>query len=489
MTNHDAINSYDLIVIGMGPAGEKGAAQAAYFGKRVAAVEARNVGGAVVNTGTLPSKTLRETALYLSGMRQRDLYGIEYSFGREIGAGDLFYREKLIERSHLDLVEANIARHSIELHRGRAEFEDAHTVAVHAADGPVERLRGEYVLIATGSRPARPESVPFDSTVVHDTDSILRLDRVPSSLAIVGAGVIGSEYSTLFAALGTRVTLIDAGTRLLPFLDAELAGILFDQMCAMGVQVVFGRRTRSIERRGDAGVAVTFDDGGVVEADAVLYCGGRRGNTDGLSLERIGVAPDARGLVDVDADFRTAAPSVLAAGDVLGFPALASTAMEQARVAVCRAFGFDYKQQMSSLIPYGLYTIPEVSMVGASEESLQAQGRRYVAGRARFRDNARAQIVGDTTGLLKLLFEPDTLRLLGVHIIGERASELVHVGQMCMQFGGTINVFIENVFNFPTISDAYKYAAYDGLQALARQREANVPAATKQPGDEPGRFD
>jgi NAD(P) transhydrogenase len=462
--------TYDLIAIGLGPAGEKGAAQAAYFGKRVAAVEAHNVGGAVVNTGTLPSKTLRETALYLSGMRQRDLYGIEYSFGREIGAADLFYREKLIERSHLDLVEANIARHKIDMFRGRAEFDDAHTVVVHGADGAAQRLRGEYVLIATGSRPARPESVPFDGVYVHDTDSILRLDRVPASLAIVGAGVIGSEYATLFAALGTRVTLVDGGTRLLPFLDAEICGILLDQMCSMGVNVIFGRHTKSIARRDDAGVSITLDDGDVFDADAVLYCGGRRGNTDGLALDRIGVVPDARGLIGVDEAFRTSAPNVLAAGDVLGFPALASTSMEQARVAVCRAFGFDYKQQMSSLIPYGLYTIPEVSMVGVSEEALQAQGVRYIAGRARYRDNARAQIVGDAAGVLKLLFDPETLRVLGVHIIGERASELVHVGQMCMQFGGTINVFIENVFNFPTIAEAYKYAAYDGLQALARDR-------------------
>ncbi len=470
MTEVDG-NTYDLVVIGLGPAGEKGAAQAAYFGKRVAAVEAENVGGAVVNTGTLPSKTLRETALYLSGLRQRDLYGIEYSFGREICAADLFHRKKLVERSHLDLVEENITRHNITMIRGRAELADAHTVLVHGADGGVTRLGGEYILIATGSRPARPPEVPFDGEYVFDTDSILEMQRVPSSLAIIGAGVIGSEYSTLFAALGTRVTLVDSGERLLPFLDRELAGVLLQQMRDVGVRVLFGRRTRSIAVRGDApGVSVTLDDGEEIEADAVLYCVGRQGNIDGLGIERAGIAADARGRIAVDEHFRTSAPSVLAAGDVVGFPALASTSMEQARVAVCRAFGFDYKQQMSSLIPYGLYTIPEVSMVGESEDSLQAKGTPYLAGRAHFRNNARAQILGDTAGLLKLLFDPESLRLLGVHIVAERASELVHIGQMCMQFGGTINVFIENVFNFPTVAEAYKYAAYDGLQALARSR-------------------
>jgi len=458
-------------VIGAGPAGEKGAAQAAYFGKRVAIIEARNVGGAVVNTGTLPSKTLRETALYLSGLRERNLYGVEYSFDRAISVDDLFYRKKLIERSHLDLVEANIAQHHITLMHGSAELADPHHVVVHRADGRTAQVRGEYILIATGSCPVRPPEVPFDGECVYDTDSILELRRIPSSLVIIGAGVIGSEYSTLFAALGTRVTLVDPGTRLLPFLDAERSGILARKMEDVGVRLLFERRMTSIEARpGEPAVSVQLEDGTVLDADALLYCAGRRGNTGGLGLERVGIVPDARGRIAVDEHFRTSAPSVLAVGDVIGFPALASTSMEQARVAVCHAFGFEYKRQVSSLIPYGLYTIPEVSMVGESEDSLRASGRPYLVGRGHFGRNARAQIVGDTTGLIKLLFEPESRRLLGVHIIGERASELIHIGQMCMQFGGTIDVFIENVFNFPTIADAYKYAAYDGLQALERWR-------------------
>jgi NAD(P) transhydrogenase len=469
--------SFDLVVIGAGPAGEKGAAQAAYFGKRVAVIEAENVGGAVVNTGTLPSKTLRETALYLSGLRSRGLYGIDYSFSRDVAVDDLFYRKKLVEASHLDLVHENLARHGISLIRGAAELADAHTVFVRDADGGAARVRGEYILLAPGSRPMRPPEVPFDGERVYDTDSILRLKRLPSSLAIIGAGVIGSEYATLFAALGSSVTLVDSGARLLPFLDGELAEILAEEMREVGVRILFGRRTKSIAAAsGEAGASVTLDDGTRIEADAVLYCGGRFGNTDGLGLGNAGIAADERGRIAVDEHYRTAAPSVLAAGDVIGFPALASTAMEQARVAVCQAFGFAYKRQMSSLIPYGLYTIPEVSMVGESEDTLRANGTAYVVGRGYFRRNSRAQIAGDTAGLIKLLFEPDSRRMLGVHIIGDRASEVIHVGQMCMQFGGTIDVFIENVFNFPTLNDAYKYAAYDGLQALERYKEQRMAA-------------
>jgi NAD(P) transhydrogenase len=466
-------SQFDLVVIGGGPAGEKGAAQAAYFGKRVALVEASSVGGAVVHTGTLPSKTLRETALYLSGLRSRRLYGIDYSFSRAIGADDLFYRQKLVETTHLGLVHENLARHGISLICGRASLEDAHTVRVRDDLGGSAVLRGEYILVATGSRPARPDAIPFDDVRVFDTDGILHLKRLPASLIIVGAGVIGSEYATIFAALGTPVTLVDSAERLLPFLDREISDALTAQMRDMGVALRFRSRTSEI-LLGASGVSVRLNDGDSIEADALLYCGGRRGNTDDLALDRAGIVTGERGHIPVDEHYRTSAPSVLAAGDVIGFPALASTAMEQARVAVCQAFGFTYKRQVSSLIPYGLYTIPEVSMVGDSEDALRDRNTPYLVGRARFSHNARAQIGGDDAGLIKLLFDPATRRVLGVHIIGERASELIHVGQMCMQFGGAIDVFIENVFNFPTIGDAYKYAAYDGLQALARWEAARA---------------
>lgn len=473
MTAGHADSTFDLVVIGLGPAGEKAAAQAAYFGKRVAGIEAAAVGGAVVNTGTLPSKTLRETALYLSGLRSRGLYGIDYSFGREISATDLFYRQRLVETNHLDLVRANLERHDVALFAGRAEIEDAHTVAVHAPDGSAMRLAGEFILIATGSTPARPPSIPFDDARVFDSDTILSLQRIPASLAVIGAGVIGTEYATLFAALGTSVTLIHDRDDVLPFVDRELAAVLVDHMRDNGIRMLFGRAIEGIETsREDARAIVTTREGETIEADAVLYCAGREANTPGLGLARLGIATDARGRIAVDAEYRTSVPSVLAAGDVLGFPSLASTAMEQGRVAVCRAFGFAYKQQMSELIPYALYTIPEVSMVGASEDELARAGVPYLAGRASYASNPRAQILGDEAGLLKLLFDPESLRLLGAHIIGERASELIHIAQMCMRFNGTIEAFIDNVFNFPTLSDAYKYAAYDGLQARDRWRAA-----------------
>jgi NAD(P) transhydrogenase len=481
LTNQWDGASFDLVVIGAGPAGEKGAAQAAYFGKRVAVIEATNVGGAVVNTGTLPSKTLRETALYLSGLRSRELYGIEYSFPRSISAGDLLFREKLVEHAHLSLVHENLERHGIALIRGTAQLHDPHTVTVRDVAGACARVRGKFILIATGSRPSRPSDIPFDGKRIYDTDSILTLKRIPTSLVIIGAGVIGSEYSTVFAALGSRVTLVDSGARLLPFLDSELADILAREMQDVGVRLLFGRRMKSIAIEDDTSVRVVLDDGDELCAEAVLYCGGRLGNTAELALERAGISPDARGRVEVDEHYRTAARSVLAAGDVIGFPALASTSMEQARVAVCHAFGFAYKRQVSSLIPYGLYTIPEVSMVGESEDSLQSSDTPYLVGRASFERNSRAQISGATTGLLKLLFDPDSRRILGIHIIGDGASEMIHVGQMCMQFQGTIDVFIDNVFNFPTMSDAYKYAAYDALHAVAQHGEkaaAGAPGPT-----------
>ncbi|MBI2724058.1 MAG: Si-specific NAD(P)(+) transhydrogenase [Chloroflexi bacterium] len=466
--------AFDLVVVGAGPAGEKGAAQAAYFGKRVALIECTELGGAVGNTGTLPSKTLRETALYLSGMRSRGLYGIDYAFSREISADDLFYRKRLVESTHLGLVRENIERHGIISLRGHASFDDPHTVVVRDAAGATARIRGAYILIACGSRPSRPPDIPFDQDRIHDTDSILRMARIPASLAIAGAGVIGCEYATLFAALGSRVDLVDSGQRLLPFIDGELSEILAAHMRAAGVRIHFGHRVQEIRTQAESGATILLEGGERIDAEVVLHCAGRIGATDGLALDRAGLAADARGHIAVDEHYRTAAPSVLAAGDVIGFPALASTAMEQARVAVCQAFGFPYKRQVSSLIPYGLYTIPEVSMVGASEDALRAAGTPYCVGRGFFARNARAQIAGDTSGMIKLLFDPDTRRVLGVHIIGERASELIHVGQMCMQFGGTIDAFIDSVFNFPTLTDAYKYAAYDALQALERYEAASA---------------
>ncbi len=461
---------YDLIVIGGGPAGEKGAAQAAYFGKRVALIERNDVGGTAVNTGTLPSKTLRETALYLSGFRQRGLYGVDYHFDREMTVEDLIHREREVVRSHQQLVSENLRRHAIELFQGTATIEDGHTVRVTHLERPPVTLEARFILIATGSRPYRSPDVPFDRRNVYDSDTILRLKRIPASLIVIGAGVIGSEYATLFAALGIDVTLIDGSEQLLPLLDREVADVLASRMRGLNIALLQGQRVGRIESNPrEPGARVSLASGEELEAAAVLFCGGRSGNTEELGLERLGVQTTPRGLVTVTERFQTALPSIYAAGDVIGSPALASTSMEQARVAVCQAFGFEYKREVSGLVPQAIYTIPEVSMVGATEQALREEGRPYLAGRASYRINPRAQILGDTTGLVKLLFDPVDQRVLGVHVVGEQASELIHIGQACMHFDGTLDFFIQNVFNFPTLSDLYKYAAYDGLGRLQRE--------------------
>jgi NAD(P) transhydrogenase len=467
------IEPYDLLVIGAGPAGEKGAAQAAYFGKRVAIVEKGEVGGAVANTGTLPSKTLRETALYLSGLKQRGLYGVDYTLNKEVTVDDLFYRKRFVVQSHMDLVTENIERHRIELFKGIAALEGPRAVRVTRDDGSSLRLQGDYIVVATGSRPHRPPDIPFDGEYVFDSDTILDLRRVPSSLLVVGAGVIGCEYATLFTALGVQVTLVDGGERPMPFVDREIAELLVEEMRALEVRLLFQRRVEGIEVcRDEERVCVSLNGGEEVRAQVVLFCGGRSGNTEGLGLANVGVRMGQRGRIEVNEHFQTSVPNIYAAGDVIGFPALASTSMEQARVAVCHAFGFEYKKRVSSIIPYGVYTIPEISMVGESEDSLTEKGQAYLVGRASYRDNPRGQIMGETAGLVKLLFSPEDQRLLGVHIIGERASELIHIGQACLYFEGTIDFFIQNVFNFPTLSDLYKYAAYDGLGNLQRYQES-----------------
>ena len=471
MTQTPDGNRYDLVVIGAGPAGEKGAAQAAYFGKRVAIIEAREVGGSAVNTGTLPSKTLRETALYFSGFKQRGLYGIDYTFDRDVTVDDITYRKKTVVATHQELVRENIERHGIDTFAGEASFVDPSTVRVTLRDGGTVDLAAEVVLIATGSRPNRPPDIPFDGRFVYDSDDILQLAALPRSLAVIGAGVVGCEYATLFAAMGVEVTLVDSGERLLPFIDHEVSDVLQGAMQKAGIDHVAGRRVASLAvRPGEAGVDVTLSDGDTRQTEAVLFCGGRTSNIEGLELERIGVTTSGRGKIDVDDHFRTSVPNIYAAGDVIGFPALASTSMEQARVAICHAFGFEYKQAMSPLVPYGLYTIPEVSTVGTPEQTLIERGEPYVVGRAFYRGNPRGQIVGDSSGLLKLLVEPETQRLHGVHIVGELATELIHIGQACMYHEGTIDFFIQNVFNFPTLSDMYKYAAYDALGNIQRRR-------------------
>jgi len=461
---------YDLVVLGAGPAGEKGAAQAAYFGKRVACIErAAEPGGAAVHTGTLPSKTLRETAIFLSGFRQRELYGLSVELKRELAVPRLLSRKDAVRELEVGRIKWNLERHHVPLLTGAARFVDPHTVELASTGGAARRVTSEFFLVATGSRPHHPPDIPFDDEDVDDSDTILQIDRLPARMLIVGGGVIGCEYAAMFAAMRVAVTLVEARPRLLPFLDGEIAERLRGAMQALGVGFHLGQATSRIRREPGRGIVTTLASGLEIEAEKVLASSGRSGWTEGLGLEALGVGIDKRGTVLVDGDYRTAIPNIYAAGDVIGFPALASTSMEQARVAVCHAFGFTYKRQVSHLLPFGIYTIPEVSCIGFSEEVAAEKGLDFVVGRAFYRDNARGKIVGDNDGVIKLVVERSTRKLLGCHCIGERASELVHVGQTAMLLGGTVDVFIEMVFNYPTLGEMFKYAAYDALGAIARR--------------------
>jgi len=455
-------DSFDLIVIGCGPAGEKAGAQAAYFGKRVAVIErAASPGGSCINTGTVPSKTLRESALYFSGLGQRGLYGIDYSLKENLTVHDFMHHEREVVEMERRRILKNLELHKIEYIQGQASFEDAHTVAIGS-----RKLTGEIILISTGSKPNRPAEISFDDVHTFDSDTFLKMDRIPKSLAVIGGGVIGCEYASIFMALGVKVTLVDGRDRLLPFLDSEISDRLRDRLAELGMNFWFNERPVKVENS-VAGAKLTMKSGKVLETDAALFAAGRRSAVDGLALEKAGLAVNDRGYIAVDENYRTAVPNIYAAGDVIGFPALASTSMEQGRVAVCHAFGFQYKQRVASMLPMGIYTIPEISAAGETEDSCKEKKIDYCVGRAHFGNNARGHICGDTSGLLKLIFSPADKKLLGLSIIGESATELVHIGMMVLDNGLTINEFIDQVFNYPTLSEMYKYAAYDGLGNLS----------------------
>jgi NAD(P) transhydrogenase len=474
-------DQFDLVVIGAGPAGEKGAAQAAYFGKKVCLIErAPKPGGAAVNTGTIPSKTLRETALYFSGLRQRGLYGIDLRVKQDITIGDFMRRERSVIETEWGLIAENIEKHGITTMQGAARFIDANTVEVTRYGQPPRVVTGKTFLIATGSCPQQPTGFAIDNEVIVDSDSLLMLQKIPATMVVIGGGVIGCEYACIFAALGVRVTIVNSRSRLLSHLDNDVSDSLRQSMTARLNITVHGNvdvASVQVERgRGH----VTLSDGMELSTDCVLVCSGRVGNSSGLGLEALGVRCNDRGFIKVDAQYRTAVPNVYAAGDVIGFPALASVSMEQARVAVCHAFELKYKRAVSAVLPYGVWTIPEIATVGESEESLLARGVSYETGRASFRLNARGQILGDVDGFVKIIFQPEDQRLLGVTIVGETACELIHVGMTVIAFEGTIDYFIQAAFNFPALADAYKYAAYDGLQRLQR-RHARVPGLPSVP--------
>jgi len=461
---------YDLIVIGSGPAGEKGAAQAAYFGKRVAVVEsAPHVGGAGINTGTVPSKTLREAALYYSGLQQRGLYGIDYSLKENMSVTDFMHREHIVVNNERKLIEDNLSRHHITLIHGEASLKDAHIVRITSSSGERE-IHGDILLIATGSSPFHPEGIPFDANLIYDSDTILRMNRIPKTMAVVGAGVIGTEYASIFTALGVSVILIEPKERLLPFVDTEMIHRLTDQLKLLGLKFALGDRVKEIETK-ENHVQLRLASHSVLDVDIVLIASGRQSNVQGLGLEQVGITTGNRGLVIVNEKYQTNISNIYAAGDVIGFPALASTSMEQARVAMAHAFGLSYKEQMSPVLPLAIYSIPEISSVGLTEDDCQAQKIPYLVGRAFYENNPRGQIIGDMSGMIKLVFSPSDKKLLGAHIIGELASELIHIAAHVMMSKGTIDVFIQSVYNYPTLADLYKYAAYDGLGNLEKRNK------------------
>jgi NAD(P) transhydrogenase len=469
---------FDLVVIGSGPAGEKGAAQAAYFGKRVALVEKEaHLGGAAANTGTLPSKTLRETALFLSGFRQRELFGLNIGFKKKVGVHDFLARERFVKDEERQRIWENLRRHHVALYKGTAAFVEPHTIAVRPERCPELHISGDVVLLATGSYPYRPTVFPFHDPRVYDSDSVLTLQDIPETMLVVGGGVIGCEYACMFAALGVQITLVEKRGSLLGGVDAEISQSLRERMEADGVRFLMNDSVAAV-RCGDK-VEVELASGKEVRVDAVLVSSGRCGQTEALNLEAVGISTNERGQVLVNGHFQTALPHVYAAGDVIGNPALASTSMEQARLAMIHAFNLKYKTDLAPVLPYGIYTIPECSMAGATEEALEKAGTPYVVGRASYANNARGQIIGDHKGFLKLLFHETDMKLLGVHLIGEGATEIVHVGLTALMVGAGADLFINTCYNYPTLTEVYKYATYDALgRRAARLRERQGAGAT-----------
>jgi NAD(P) transhydrogenase len=463
-------DKFDLIVIGSGPAGEKGAAQAAYFGKKVALVEKESVfGGTAANTGTLPSKTLRETALFLSGFRNRELAGLHFSLKEKVTVRDFLTRERLVKENERARIIENLRRHHVTVYMGKGSLVDAHTVSVHAERCPEFTIHGEHILIATGSYPYRPPDYPFYDPRVYDSDTILNLHGIPNSMLVIGAGVVGCEYACLFAALGVEVHLVEKRGSILTFLDREIIAALQARMEELGVRFYLNDSVESVTA-GEM-LEMQLHSGPTLKVETLLVSSGRCGNTEALGLERVGIAANEQGKIKVNEQYQTTVPNVYAAGDVIGNPALASTSMEQARVAVTHAFQFQYKEGIAPILPYGIYTIPECSMAGESEESLTEKKIPYVAGRASYAGNARGQIVGDTQGFLKLLFRQEDMRLLGVHMIGEQATELIHIGLTGLLANAGAELFIQSCYNYPTLAEMYKYASYDAMGRRAGRRK------------------
>lgn len=457
---------YDFIVIGSGPAGKRAAIQASKLGKRVLLIEKTQVvGGVTVHTGTIPSKTLRETVLFLSGWRQRGIYGRSYKVKDHITAEDLTQRLQTTLSKEVEVIQHQLMRNMVEIAYGHARFKNEHTVTVEAHDGSFSEYEADKLLICVGTRTYRPDNIPFDGDAIIDSDEIINMKRIPKKLLVVGGGVIGLEYATIYKALDIEVTILEANEYILGFVEKEIVDELVHHLRDTNISLRLDDELADIEKRDDDKVVCRLKSGKSICVDTVLFAAGRQGVTDDLSLELVGIEADSRGRIPVNEDHQTSQPHIYAAGDVVGFPSLASTSMEQGRHAACHAFGAEIHSQ-PELFPYGIYAVPEMSMVGLTEKECNKRGITFEVGTARFRETARGQIMGLREGMLKMLFSIETQKLLGVHIIGEGATELVHIGQAVIALGGTLDYFMQTVFNYPTLAEAYKVAALDAYNRM-----------------------
>jgi NAD(P) transhydrogenase len=461
------MSQHDFIVIGSGPSGRRAAIQAAKLGRSVLVVEkGRRVGGVSVHTGTIPSKTLRETVLNLTGWRERGFYGRAYRVKKDIQAKDLMARLRMTLDHEVDVLEHQFARNGVHTLTGTAQFVGPHTVLVTLEGGDTREFTAEKILIAVGTRPFRPADVPFNGDTVLDSDEIVEIARLPRSLTVVGAGVIGVEYATIFSALDVAVSLVEPRAGILDFIDHELIDDFLHQLRDRGMTLRFGAKVARVELDGGRPLTV-LENGRQVRSDMLLYAAGRIGATDSLNLPATGLEVDHRGRLKVDPrTFQTEVAHIYSCGDAIGFPSLASTAMEQGRIAACHAFGVPLPPA-PEFFPYGIYSVPEISTIGLTEQEVRAKGIAYECGVARFRETSRGHIMGLNAGMMKMIFAIETRRLLGVHIVGEGATELVHIGQAVLNLQGTLDYFIENTFNYPTLAEAYKIAALDAWNRMA----------------------
>ncbi|MEP6961874.1 MAG: Si-specific NAD(P)(+) transhydrogenase [Acidobacteriota bacterium] len=460
------MQTYDMIVLGSGPAGQRAAIQGAKTGKRVAVVEQRDVvGGACINTGTIPSKTMREAVMHLSGVKYQALYGLNYRVKEKISMADLVFRVQHVIKTEIDVTQSQLSRNGVETLWGGASFVDPHTIRVTTSRGQSVDYTADNIIIATGTKPADSAKVPFNGRNIINSDQVLDLKEMPKTFIVVGGGVIGVEYTCMFAALGVRVILVERRPRLLEFADGEMVEALSYHLRDRRVTMRLNEEVSSVEDLQDGHVVANLDSQKKITGDALLYAVGRQGNVDTLNLAAAGLDADDRGRISVDKDYRTKVPHIFAAGDVIGFPSLASVSMEQGRIAAARAYDKPVNSN-PALYPYGIYTIPEISFIGKTEEALTDEDVPYEVGVAYYREIARGQIRGDTTGRLKLIFHRDTREILGVHIIGEGATELLHIGQAVMVLKGTLDYFVDTVFNYPTLAECYKAAAFNGLNRL-----------------------